>query len=186
MLETQFILDYLSESGGSVKEHQLLSLIEEKHPEFFSSLGGSPSLFKQHFFLFNQLYRLNNQLIKHNLHLIISALEIRLCPVGYSGTEIGQVDALKDFYLDESNLDLSDDELNKMMCLFWKKYMALDKKAEAIKTLELDNVQNLNRKKLKKKFNQLAKKYHPDKGGDETEFIKVKTAYDDLKLLIIT
>jgi DnaJ-class molecular chaperone len=33
---------------------------------------------------------------------------------------------------------------------------------------------------IKKAYRTLTKKHHPDKGGDQTMFVKVKTAYDEL------
>ena len=183
-MEQSRILDFIKEQGGSTKEHLLLSFIESNYPDFFSSLGSKPSLFKQHFFLFNHLYKLNEGLIKENHGLIISALEIRVCLVKEDSTEIGRADALKEFYLDEDNLKLSDQEIIQMMQSFWQKYMALDKKSEAIKTLSLENEADLTRRKLKKRYNQLAKLHHPDKGGDEVVFVEIKQAYDELKLLL--
>ena len=183
-MKQDFILDFIKDNAGCTKEHELLNFIEENNPEFFASLGQYPSLFKQHFFLFNHLYSLNQQLIFKEQYLIISALEIRLCDLNNAGTEIGRTDALREFYLDEDNLKLSDEEVTQMMQQFWQKYMALDKKAEAIKTLSLENEKELSKEILKKKFNQLAKEHHPDKGGNEENFVKIKKAYDELKLLL--
>ena len=39
---------------------------------------------------------------------------------------------------------------------------------------------NASLEEIKKHFKQLAQKHHPDKGGDEKEFIKVKQAYETL------
>jgi len=179
-----FILDFISTQGGSTKEHLLLSHIEQNCPEFFHSLGSKPSLFKQHFYLFHKLYQLNEILLEQNAYLIISALDIRLCSLESDSLEIGHSDPLKAFYLDPDNLLLSDDEINAMMQLFWKRYMALDQKVEAIKVLSLENVVELNQYVLKKQFNRLAKIHHPDKGGDKKHFIRIKQAYEDLKLLV--
>jgi hypothetical protein len=183
-MKTNFILDYIKDNDGHTKEYELLNFIEEYHPDFFSPLGQRPSLFKQHFFLFNYLYKLNQQLQSQNAYLLISALEIRLCNINSESSEIGRTDALKAFYLNEENLKLSDEEITQMMQQFWEKYMALDKKADALKTLSLENEKELNKAVLKKRFNLLAKQHHPDKGGDKKSFIKIKQAYDELILLV--
>jgi hypothetical protein len=183
-MKPDFILDFIKDKGDCTKEYELLSYIDKYHPEFFAVLGQNPSLFKQHFFLFNHLYKLNQQLIANDHCLIISALEIRLCELSKAGTQIGNSDPLKEFYLDESNLRLSDHEITQMMQQFWRKYMAQEKKVEAIKILSLENEKGLSKEIVKKKYNQLAKEHHPDKGGDKNRFIKIKQAYEELKLLI--
>lgn len=183
MMTNQFILDYIRQNGGSIKEHHLLSYIESEHPEFFSNLGESPTLYKKHFLLFHHLYQINEVLSKEQLRLIISALDIRLLPIGEAGQSIGGVDGLKDFYLNIDNLFKSEEEIIIMQRQFWQKYLAIDKKAKAIKIMQLDKEPEINLQKIKKRFNELARKYHPDKGGDKEAFIQIKQAYDDLKLL---
>ena len=176
------VLKFISEKG-SVKEIELLHFINENQAEFFKSLGSNPSLYKKHFLLFNHLYRLNEELSQDGFRLIISALEIKLCPITDLGTEIAHTDALKTFYLDKKHLELSDQALDEMMNDFWKKYLALDKKSEALKVMGLVSEPDLTLSKLNKRYNQLAKLHHPDKGGDKNQFIELKIAYGDLKVL---
>jgi hypothetical protein len=187
MQKFEFILDYLNQQGGAVKEHELLSYIEQEHPEFFAPLliadQKSPSLFKKHFYLFHQLHHLNNALLPINQCLIISALEIRICLIKDAGNQVGHNDGLKSFYLDEANLHLSDQEISQMLQAFWQKYMAVEQKAEAIEILGLQGESDLTISSLKKRYNQLAKLHHPDKGGNDAEFVKIKQAYQSLKCL---
>lgn len=161
-----------------------MSYIETQQPTFFESLGIEPSLYKKHFLLFKYLYELNDQLVSKGKTLEISALDIRICCYSGEGREIGYSDRLREFYLNEDNLALSDTEIDNMMNKFWQKYLSLDKKSAALKTLGLQDEINLDLSKLKKKYNQLASKHHPDKGGDERLFIELKTAYNDLKPLL--
>ncbi len=177
------ILDYIAGCEGC-GEFQLMSYIEAQRPKFFGSLGIEPSLFKKHFFLFNYLYKLNDQLVSIGKSLLISALDIRICCYSGEGREIGYDNKLREFYLNEDNLALSDTEIENMMNKFWRKYLALDKRTAALKTLGLQNEVNLDFSKLKKKYNQLARKHHPDKGGDERLFVEIKIAYNDLKPLL--
>lgn len=184
MTENDFILDFILAQGGVTKEYYLLEHIEKNHAEFFQCLGETPSLYKKHFFLFNRLYQLNDKLLLDNRYLIISALEIRLVNSCDAGKAVGEVDGLKGFYLDLDNLHLSDEAIQTMQRQFWQKYLALENKSKAIKILQLDGVSPLNRAVLKKQFNQLAKKYHPDKGGDSERFVDIKQAYEELKLIL--
>ena len=42
----------------------------------------------------------------------------------------------------------------------------------------------LEYEKVRRAYRKLSLQFHPDKGGDADEFIKIKEAYDDLMLLI--
>lgn len=161
-----------------------MSYIEAQRSEFFDSLGVDPSLFKKHFLLFNYLYKLSDRLISQGRTLKISTLDIRICSTSGEGREIGHSNQLREFYLNKGNLALPDTEIKNMMNKFWQKYLALDKKSAALRTLGLQNEVNLDFSKLKKKYNQLASMHHPDKGGDKRLFVEMKTAYNDLKPLL--
>ncbi len=178
------LLDYISAQSDGTQEYPLLKHLDENHPEFFEELGNKPSLFKKHFFLFHQLYLIKLELLENNQTLIISPLEIRLCQSSDAGKEMGETDALSGFYLNKKNLDLTEEEILQMQKKFWEKYLALDKKAEAIKILGLETYSELDQKTLKTRYSELAQKHHPDKGGDPTDFILIKQAYKDLKLLV--
>ena len=99
-------------------------------------------------------------------------------PLGEFSHEIAE---LKAFYLDKNNLNLPDKEVEEMLALFWKKYLAIDKKADAIKCLGLQDYKDINRSQIKKRYNQLASKHHPDKGGNPAKFMKINEAYEQLK-----
>ncbi len=182
-MDYQFLIDFINAKDGVTQEFPLLRHINDVHPEFFESLGFEPDLFKKHFFLFHHLHKLNAQLLDQNLRLIISPLEIRLCPISEAGQAVGETDLLKDFYLEESNFHLSEEEVNDMQRKFWQKYLALDKKAHALRIMALEGETQLDKRLLKKRYNELAQKYHPDKGGDEARFIQLKEAYQCLRQL---
>ncbi|WP_196140332.1 DNA-J related domain-containing protein [Aliikangiella sp. G2MR2-5] len=182
-MNQELLLDYINQNDGVTQEYPLLRHLEESHPEFFAPLGIEPSLFKRHFYLFHQLYKLNNRLLEKRLRLIISPLEIRLCSIAEAGQSIAETDALAEFYLDRKNLELSASEVAEMQKKFWEKYLAIDKKAVAIRTLGLTKYEELDRKLVKRQYSKLAQSYHPDKGGDEAEFQKIKEAYETLMIL---
>lgn len=180
----QIILDYLFEQESPIGEYQLLQHIDTQLPEFFDSLGTSPTLYKKHFLLFNTLYEIDGELTKRNLRLIISPLDIRVVPTTEARAEISETDGLRHFYQDIGNLELSEQEVMEMQKLFWQKYLALDKKSEALEILGLVDEKVINLDKVKKQYKKLAQQHHPDKGGDEALFLKISEAFEQLKLIV--
>lgn len=53
---------------------------------------------------------------------------------------------------------------------------------DCLKALGLYTI--VSKEKLTKKFNELAKLHHPDVGGDEAVFIKIRKAYEAALLLV--
>jgi DnaJ domain len=51
----------------------------------------------------------------------------------------------------------------------------------ALKWFELRNVDELDLISLKKKYRKLTLKYHPDKGGETTDFVQLQAAYNYLQ-----
>ncbi len=185
LIDPNIILAFIRAEDNCVKEYELIRWLDNNHASFYRELGESPSLYKKHFLLFHYLYQLNQLLIESHQSLSISSLEIRLLDTRHSepSKAVGETDQLTTFYLNKENLNLSEEEVSKMLESFWQKYLAIDKKAEAIKQLNLEDSPDLNLTIIKKRFNQLAQKHHPDKGGDQEIFHRVKQAYNDLKLL---
>ncbi len=180
----QLLHNTILKFGGQTKEFELMSYLQNHHAEFYLPLGDSPSLFKKHFWLFHHLYLLNKKLNESGEKLFISALDIRLSKIDNSTMSLSDVDPLQGFYLDDKNLLLTDEEIAQMQQKFWQKYLALDQKADAIKTLELTNESNLSLDKVKTQFKKLAKKHHPDKGGDAKKFNQIKQAFDSLSQIV--
>ncbi|PHS13571.1 MAG: hypothetical protein COA86_17115 [Kangiella sp.] len=192
----QILLGSLKLCPHGIKEYELMTDLENNF-NFFSELGEKKSLFKKHFFLFHHLYLLAEALKEQSFELEISALSIKLCKkplASESGIEghvseyhvseyKGEIVELENFYLNSDNLNLSDEEVQDMLALFWKKYLALDKKSDAIKCFGLEEHNNLSRSLIKKRYNQLASQHHPDKGGDKIKFMQIKEAYEQLKEL---
>ncbi len=180
MIPEKYLLDFIISKGGATREHLILQHIVKEQPAFFSVLGNRPSLYKKHFYLFHILYKIRNLLLKENRTIIISALEIRLCRSSSTEQNLAEPDGLSEFYLNENNLNLSDEEVNEMLSLFWKKYLAVEQKTHAIEVLGLQGIEPLNTNIIKKQFNKLALKHHPDRGGDEGYFIELRQAYETL------
>ena len=184
MIPTQFLIDFIQSSGSVTSEYQLLKWIEKNHPEFFASLEHEPSLFKKHFFLFHHLYKLREKLLVTGQSLLISSVEIRICQNNQmTGGDLAEPDGLTAFYSNIDNLNLNEDQVSEMLDQFWKKYLAIDKKAQAILFLGLENNEKLDLPMIRNRFNQLAHQYHPDKGGEDEYFFQLKQAYNTLKCL---
>lgn len=177
------LLDIEITPTGSLSEYQLLTLIEQQQPEFFDSLPNPRSLYQKHFWLFHHLYLLKPDFLRRGFHLSVSALSIALTPSTDGGTAIDEADPLAEFYLDKNNLYLSENEIADMQKRFWQRYLALENKAEAIKALELTGVRPLTLGIIKKQYQRLAQKHHPDKGGDPERFHFIQQAFKELKLL---
>lgn len=182
-MSKQYLLDFIHSSGGVTSEYHLLSFVEKQHAEFFKPLGQFPSLYKKHFYLFHHLYRIRDEMLETDQSLAITSLELRICPRMSDRSELTETDALRDFYLDRENLNLTDDQVSNMLNDFWQKYLAIDEKASAIKLMGLEKNKELDLSVIKKRYNQLALQYHPDKGGKERHFIELKFAYNHLKRL---
>lgn len=181
-MQTQFLIDFIQTAGGAASEYQLMQFVEKKHPQFFRHLGPAPSLFKKHFYLFHELFRLKERMVGGEQSLMISSVGINIYPnSGPTARNLAEPDGLQEFYLNRDNLYLSDEEVSNMLANFWQKYYAIDKKAQAILSMGLENIGNLDLSMIKNRFNQLAHKYHPDKGGNEKYFYELKQAYDVLK-----
>jgi len=178
------LLDAISKHQNGLSEFQLLEYLNKNQPDFFEQLGERPSLYKKHFLLFHRLYKLKAELLCDNQTLQISAMQIKLMHLSSAAQDIGELDPLQEFYLDRKNLALSTQEIEAMQRRFWQKYLSLDKKAEAIKLLGLQHEPQLTLKQVKQRFNLLAQQHHPDKGGDPAQFVLMKQAYDDLRVLL--
>ncbi|MBV1908907.1 MAG: DnaJ domain-containing protein [Kangiellaceae bacterium] len=177
------IIDFIVNKGGTVSEYQLLSYLDNEQSGFFADLPLPVTLYRKHFYLFHCLYKLRSDLIVADLSLSISPLQISILPLQESITSLTEQDQLSEFYLNLKNLELNEEEVNEMLNKFWQRYLALDQQSESIKTLGLENEADLNLRKIKKRYTQLALKKHPDRGGHPSDFRKIKLAYQELKKL---
>ncbi|MFC3092967.1 hypothetical protein DRW07_01945 [Alteromonas sediminis] len=174
------LMGWLGEKGGALSEYELLGIIKAEIPQFFQLEPPLDTLYQKHFWLFHHLYRLQHRLSEQKLHLSVNALSIQVAPLNIQSDHLAQTDPLKAFYLDINNLYLSQDEVHKMQEKFWQRYLAIDKKAQAIKTLGLTGCPELTQEVIKRRYKQLVHKSHPDKQGDAAQFDAIKQAYNTL------
>ncbi len=179
-----FLKSVLHRHNNQISEYELLKIIDAEQPDFFSQLSSPQRLYQKHFLLFHHLYKLRDKWSRHGVQLSISAMSIELISESQPGQNIDHHDPLTEFYLDKNNLHLSEEEVQKMQQAFWQRYLALEKKTESIKTLQLSDVSPLRWSVVKKQFQKLAQKHHPDKGGCPKKFADIRQAYNELKQLL--
>jgi DnaJ-domain-containing protein 1 len=89
---------------------------------------------------------------------------------------------LKNYYLDWTNYkNTNAQDVYNLLNAFWQRYSQshYNNKDKALADLGLAN--KVKQKEITQQYKKLANQYHPDKGGDEQQFIKIKKAYDALK-----
>jgi len=141
-------------------------------------LRDSLSMYRVHFLLFHALYLLRDQFHQEQLgSLEISPLRIQLTPY-LSGTEgLVEVDPLRDFYLDWTNFQYTQDDVDKLLNDFWRRSsveVTLQEQQEALNVLELEAP--VDYPALKRQYRRLAMKYHPDRGGDAEKLKQINGA----------
>lgn len=173
----------LSEGNRSFSEHELIKCLQAESA--FPALAGTArlALFQTHFLVMNALYQLQEQLAGERIHLHISPLAI--CLQSHSEENEGalaQVNsqvALKKYYGDWSHFQSTDEQdVDGLLSGFWQHYLAQDKQSDAYQTLLLEP--DSGWEQIKKAYRRMAAECHPDRGGDATEFMRVREAYEVL------
>ncbi len=193
------ILRLLRSNESGLSEYQLISLLEETNGpivESIDSAGGANScdmesaehqqmaLFRQHFCVMNALYQLQNNLLDQGLYLSISPLCIEIQSLSDQSEETcitsGSEGKLREYYLDWRHfIDTTESELEAMLDKFWSRFHAMDTRIEALSVFGLN--QNATWSEIQRRYRSLAAKHHPDKGGDQKQFITITEAYEVLR-----
>lgn len=170
---------FLDEHHEGIKEHDFLSHLDEQG--FFQALDTEESftllLFRKHFLLFHVLYSINQKLVADKQGALqISPLLIKKLGYVEADTQIGEVDALSDYYLNINNLETaSEDNVNDLLDTFWEKFLRNEKRGDALKALGLNDP--VTDKEIVLCYRKLASVYHPDKGGDKDKIQVINEAY---------
>jgi hypothetical protein len=173
------IKDFLDKHPAGIKEHDLLCHLDEQG--FFQALDTEESytllLFRKHFLLFHVLYSINQELVEDKQGAVsISALLIKKLDYVAADTQIGEVDALSDYYLDMNNLETANEEnVNDLLDAFWEKFLRNEKRGDALKVLGLNDP--VTDKEIVLCYRKLASVHHPDKGGDKDKIQEINEAY---------
>ena len=104
-------------------EYQLIQQLKARQCVHIPNLPLTDKLvlFRTHFLLFNALYRLRERLwATQSGYLQISALNIQLLPYQPGSAELSEHDPLRDYYLDLSQLnDTDEQDVAKLLLSFW-------------------------------------------------------------------
>ncbi|MDC0602929.1 molecular chaperone DnaJ [Aliiglaciecola sp.] len=176
----------------TLKEHQLISLLQSPPYELFNqdALSNSLTLFRCHFVLFHHLYILQNDCHQKNIgSLSIHTTKIELAafnPMMQAG--LVEHDPIKAYYLDCTNFDNTDRQhLEDLIDSFWKKMasgydFSEEQKLQALASLDLQ--EPITQTQLKSQYRLKQHIYHPDKGGDEEISKQLLEAYQLLKKVV--
>lgn len=184
------IMDCLREQLEPISEYRLLQWLAQRG-DFFNDLSADPQLglFQRHFIVMNALYELQKHLLVDQLYLSISALSIEVLPLRQATDQVlggASADAeLQAYYCDWSNVHSTDKQsVDDLFNGFWRRYYlsdnkdGCDKRVEALAVLELDA--EADWPAVRASYRRLAAIHHPDRGGDATQFMSVREAYERL------
>jgi len=178
------VRDLLLAADGAISEYQLIDALAEGEPGFpCEDDDGRLSLFRKHFLVMNALYQLQGEMVQEGIYLSISPLAIRLEPLSDLGLSTlpsdGVTTELRNYYLDWQHYATTGAaEVEAMLNRFWQRYVAIDKRVEALQTLSLPP--DASWETVKRAYRRQAAAHHPDKGGDATRFRAIREAYEVL------
>ncbi len=191
----------LESASNSFSEYELMQALQAQGWLEKVELTDTVALYANHFLIYNALYQLDEYYSGHNKYLMITALAIRLInnsnekplaqsaetnnPVNTS-TQLQEtspsddnqanMEALRDYYLDWSNLDeATEQSVNQLLDSFWQKYVSEDDYLKALAIFEMPL--NAEYVEIKKRYRQLAMIHHPDKGGSVEQFQRIDWAF---------
>jgi len=181
------ILQLLREQPDGCSEYELLKRVENDGDHFSALSDDSQlALFQKHFLVMNALYRLQQLLWDdEHLWLQISPLRIALSAIESIGEEKNIAPsgghALCNYYLDWNNFASADsDSVAALLGNFWQRFYAQDEQGNALKILELDT--GADWLTIKQQYRRLAARAHPDRGGDNAQFLAIREAYEILRV----
>ena len=182
------IRDILERTPGGLSEYDLICRLQESGARF---PGGDASyemlLFRKHFLVMNALYQLRASLLEErSVYLHISPLLIRMQALAEPGSRALAEDhgesRVADYYLDWSNFENTmHTDVRALLHDFWRRYYAVDRRSEALTTLGLGDDADWDA--VQQAYRRLAALHHPDRGGDTSRFVAIRTAYETLSLL---
>ena len=177
------ILQVLREQQAPIAIHYLLA--EVKKITELPSLDDDPqlALFKLNWLMMNALFQLQQACFSDGYYLHISTLDIHLRP--YQVIDQRSLESqiscqpLKQYYLDWQHFShTTREEVQALLDGMWAYYTRADALQNAYHVLGL--TQGVGFAQIRKAYRSLASRFHPDRGGDAVEFIRVREAYEVL------
>ncbi len=197
------VLGILKKAEQSLSLYELMKLLEgDGYVLALESTIESSELclFRKNFVVMNALYQIQKDVMDSGYSLYISSLKIELSVeqavdmesvvtlLSCQDSDILAGIALSQYYLDWDNYHSTDEQaVETLLKCFWSRYaehnqyqQANDKRLDSLQVFGLES--NASWKHIEQAYRQLISVYHPDKGGDSTQFIKIREAYLILKL----
>lgn len=177
------IREIIKAQPSGISEYDLMVKLQKNEAMIFDDIEPDLVLFRKHFLIMNALYQIQTLFFNEDRYLSISPLAIRLEPLqnsGLSGLPAHSTESkIRDYYLDWDNFrKTAGADVDKLLTGFWQRYIAIDKRVEALQTLGLpvDAVLPV----VKQTYRRLASEFHPDKGGNTERFREIREAYEIL------
>lgn len=178
------VLQLLQAAPDGLAEYALIQQLKARHSGHLPNLPLTDKLvlFRTHFLLFNALYRLRDQLWQAQTYLLeISPLCIRLLPYQPGSSALSERDELRDYYLDMSQLQGTDEQdVERLLTSFWTRMQGGEEKLAALQLFELDDDAPLDWARIKQRYRQLVSLHHPDRGGSTQRLQSINTAMEIL------
>lgn len=169
----------LRDNPAGLSEHRLIELLREPPHALLPPLrlDDALGLFQSHFLLFHALYRLRERLWREKSgELTISPLLIRIDPYRPGEAGLCPEDALRDYYLDLSQLaQTGEQELDELLNGFWRRLRAGDARQEALAVLELE--EPVDFAAIRQQYRRLVMRHHPDRGGESERMQALNEAF---------
>ena len=182
---SELILQLLQQHPNGLSEHQLINQLRKLQVEPFlnADLQDPLSLFQTHFTLFHLLYRLDEKLADLKLQLQIHTLCIRLQPRSSSAAAVTQLDPLRNYYLDLTQLaDTNREQVEQLLNGSLRRIHQQDELKQALECLGFDaKNERPNSEQIRRNYRQLVSRHHPDRGGDTTQIQLINQALTTLK-----
>lgn len=179
------VLQLLQAAPDGIAEYTLIQQLKDRHSGHVPNLPLADKLvlFRTHFLLFNALYRLRERLWQEkSSQLQISPLCIRLLPYQPGNAALSERDALRDYYLDMSNLQGTDErDVERLLTSFWTRMQGGEEKQAALELFELANERSLDLPRIKQRYRQMVSEHHPDRGGSTERLQSINLAMEILE-----
>ncbi|XLY86737.1 DNA-J related domain-containing protein [Ectopseudomonas mendocina] len=179
------VLQLLQAAPEGLAEYALIQQLRSRRSGHLPNLPLTDKLvlFRTHFLLFNALYRLRDRLWQAQTHLLeISPLCIRLLPYQPGSSALSERDELRDYYLDMSHLQSTDErDVERLLTSFWTRMQGGDEKQAALELFELNNERTLDLPRIKQRYRQMVSLHHPDRGGSTERLQSINLAMEILE-----
>jgi hypothetical protein len=180
------LLILLQDRPEGCSEYELIQQLKRRHSTHIPHLPLPDKLvlFRTHFLVFNALYLLRDRLWGDaSGHLQINPLHVQLLPYTSASAGLSEQDALREYYLDVTNLrETDEDDVERLLASFWTRMQGSDEKRAALELFELDrSAQPLTLEVIKRRYRQLVGLHHPDRGGSTQRLQSINLAMEILQ-----